>query len=38
VANKCDLEGERKVSKEEGQKLAIEYGNIPFIEVSALKV
>jgi hypothetical protein len=37
VANKCDLESERKVSKEEGAKLAEEYGNIPFIEVSALK-
>jgi len=37
VANKCDLESERKVSKEEGQRLAEEYGGIPFIEVSALK-
>ncbi|CDR42694.1 CYFA0S10e01178g1_1 [Cyberlindnera fabianii] len=33
VGNKLDLE--RKVSKDEGAKLAREFGNIPFIEVSA---
>ena len=60
VANKCDLEGERKVSYQEGKgafntsfrtfflrdkclmlgcaALAEEYGGIPFIECSALKV
>jgi len=37
VANKCDLEGERKVSYQEGKALAEEYGGIPFIECSALK-
>ena len=34
VANKCDLEDERVVSKEEGQQLADEYG-LPFFEASA---
>jgi GTPase KRas protein len=37
VGNKIDLEGERKVSSEEGRQLAKEYGNIPFVECSALK-
>jgi len=37
VGNKCDLDAERKVSTEEGQKLANSYGDIPFIECSALK-
>jgi GTPase KRas protein len=37
VANKCDLERERKVSYQEGKALADEYGGIPFIECSALK-
>jgi GTPase KRas protein len=37
VANKCDLVTKRAVSVEEGKALAQEYGNIPFIECSALK-
>ena len=35
VANKCDLEESRKVSKEDGEKLAKEF-NMDFIETSAL--
>lgn len=34
VANKCDLEDQRAVSKEEGQELADHYG-IRFLETSA---
>ena len=34
VGNKCDLEENRQVGTEEGQKLAEEYG-IPFLETSA---
>ena len=34
IGNKCDLEKERKVSKEEGENLAQKYG-IPFYETSA---
>lgn len=34
VGNKCDLEDERCISKEEGQRLAKEW-NIPFMETSA---
>jgi GTPase KRas protein len=37
VANKTDLDAERKVSREEGQRLAEDYGGIPFVECSALK-
>jgi len=36
VGNKIDLESERKVTTEEGKKLAAEWGGIPFVEVSAL--
>ena len=34
IGNKCDLEGERKVSKEEGEKFALKY-NAKFFECSA---
>ena len=34
VANKCDLDGEREVSKDEGQELANKFG-CPFYEASA---
>lgn len=34
VANKCDMEEERKVTKEQGKKLAEKYA-MPFLEVSA---
>jgi small GTP-binding protein len=34
IGNKCDLEDERKVSKEEGEKFALKY-NIKFFECSA---
>jgi len=37
VGNKTDLESERKVSKEEAERTAKEYGNIPYVECSALK-
>jgi len=37
VGNKIDLENERQVTTEEGKELATEYGNIPFVECSALK-
>ena len=36
IGNKCDLENERKVSKEEGEKFALKY-NIKFFECSAKK-
>jgi GTPase KRas protein len=36
VGNKCDLENKREVSFEEGVALAKEFGDIPFIESSAL--
>ena len=35
IGNKCDLNGERKVSTEEGENLAKNYG-MPFYETSAL--
>jgi small GTP-binding protein len=35
VGNKCDLEDERGVSKDEGQKLAEEFGECKFFEASA---
>eukprot|EP01147_Barroeca_monosierra_P008036 gene8036-10067_t len=34
LGNKCDMEDSRVVSKEQGEKLALEYG-IPFMETSA---
>jgi len=39
VGNKVDLddEGKRQVTTSQGQLLAQEFGNIPFIECSALK-
>jgi len=37
VANKVDLEDQRVVSTEEGKRMAAEYGDIPFVECSALK-
>ena len=37
VGNKTDLESKRQVSTKDGQLLAEEFGNIPFIECSALK-
>ena len=36
VGNKCDLEEERKVSKEEGENFCLS-NKVPFLEVSALK-
>ncbi|MHA1378094.1 MAG: hypothetical protein ACTSRG_06905 [Candidatus Helarchaeota archaeon] len=36
VGNKCDLDKERKVSEEGGQRLAKDIGNIPFYEVSCV--
>lgn len=34
IGNKCDMDGEREVSTEEGAQLAAEYG-IQFFETSA---
>jgi len=39
VGNKCDLEDERVVGKDQGQNLAKQFGNCTFLETSAkLKV
>ena len=35
VGNKCDLEKDRQVSKEEAQELAEHYDNCPFFETSS---
>eukprot|EP01027_Heterolobosea_sp_BB2_P024007 GEZU01036119.1.p1 GENE.GEZU01036119.1~~GEZU01036119.1.p1 ORF type:complete len:203 (+),score=89.22 GEZU01036119.1:170-778(+) len=35
VGNKCDLEHERKVSKEDGEKMAKKFGSCKFMEASA---
>ena len=35
VGNKCDLEDDRQVEKEEARKIATELGNIKYFEVSA---
>jgi Ras-related protein Rap-1A len=35
AGNKCDLEEERVVSKDQGEKLAVTFGNCAFLEVSA---
>ena len=36
IGNKCELQGERKIEKEEGEKLKKDYGNFKqFLEVSA---
>lgn len=35
VGNKCDLEDERTVGKEQGQNLAKTFGNCAFLEASA---
>ena len=35
VGNKCDLEDERVVSKEQGEELAAEFGHCAFMEASA---
>eukprot|EP00033_Pygsuia_biforma_P000192 GCRY01000242.1.p1 GENE.GCRY01000242.1~~GCRY01000242.1.p1 ORF type:complete len:187 (+),score=44.17 GCRY01000242.1:127-687(+) len=35
VGNKCDLESERVVSKDQGEKLAMTFGNCAFLESSA---
>jgi len=37
VANKCDLSSDRKVTTEEGQQMAQDFGHIPYIECSALQ-
>ena len=35
VGNKCDLEGERMVSREKGMSLSKQWGDKPFYETSA---
>ena len=35
VGNKCDLEDERVVGKDQGQNLAKQFGNCTFLETSA---
>ena len=35
VGNKCDLEGERAVGREQGASLARSWGNTAFMETSA---
>ncbi|KAF9344834.1 Ras- protein Rap-1b [Mortierella sp. AD094] len=35
VGNKCDLEGDRKVSREKGELLSQKWGGTPFYETSA---
>lgn len=35
VGNKCDLESERQISKNEGQEIAKSFGACPFFETSA---
>jgi len=35
IGNKCDLEGERAVGREQGQALARSWGNVQFMETSA---
>lgn len=37
VGNKCDLENDRAVSKDQGQQLAQSWGNVTFLETSARK-
>jgi Ras-related protein Rap-1A/Ras-related protein Rap-1B len=37
VGNKCDLEDDRVVSKEQGSSLANQWGQIAFLETSARK-
>lgn len=37
VANKCDLEDDRVVKKEQGSSLAQQWGGISFMETSARK-
>ena len=35
VGNKCDLEDERVVGKDQGMQLAAQFGNCAFLETSA---
>ncbi|KAF9094460.1 Ras- protein Rap-1b [Mortierella sp. AM989] len=35
VGNKCDLEGDRKVSREKGEQQSLKWGGTPFYETSA---
>jgi len=37
VGNKCDLEDDRAVGKEQGSQLANSWGNVTFLETSARK-
>ena len=37
VGNKCDLEDERVVSKDQGFQLAQQWGGVTFLETSARK-
>jgi GTPase SAR1 family protein len=37
VGNKCDLEDDRVVSKDQGAQLAQQWGNATFLETSARK-
>ncbi|KAG0288867.1 Ras- protein Rap-1b, partial [Dissophora globulifera] len=35
VGNKCDLEGDRKVQRQQGVERSVQWGNMPFYETSA---